>query len=170
LNTELLLSLGSNLGDRLSNLAAAVDALNKREIFVKECSAIYETSPVDCPNDSPAFLNSVIKVETKFSLKKIINLVLEIEKNIGRNRSTKNAPRVIDIDILLANNIISENENIIIPHPRMCERLFVLEPMREIAADFIHPILQKSIKQIYIAAKNKSSEKIKLFAPSFSYC
>lgn len=170
MNTELLLSLGSNLGDRLSNLAAAVDALNKREIFVKECSAIYETSPVDCPNDSPAFLNSVIKVETKFSLKKIINLVLEIEKNIGRNRSTKNAPRVIDIDILLANNIISENENIIIPHPRMCERLFVLEPMREIAADFIHPILQKSIKQIYIAAKNKSSEKIKLFAPSFSYC
>ena len=166
--SNIFLSLGSNLDNRLQNLNHAVQELNSRNIRVAACSAVYETSPVECENNSPAFLNAVAKVETELPPDKLIKTILDIEKKIGRKRSTKNAPRIIDIDVILCGNIISDDENIIIPHPRMHERLFVLSPLREIAANAIHPILKKSINELYIIAKKTSSEKIKLFAPPFS--
>jgi len=166
--SNIFLSLGSNLRNRLENMRSAVSELNSRNIRVTACSAVYETSPVDCINNSPAFLNAVIGIETELVPDKLIKTVLDIEKKIGRKRSAKNAPRIIDIDILLIGNLISDDENIILPHPRMSERLFVLAPLREIAGEVIHPVTGKNINELYIAAKKTSSEKIQLFAPPFS--
>ena len=165
---NIFLSLGSNIGSRIENLKSAVTDLNSRNIRVTACSAVYETSPVDCNNNSPTFLNAVIRIETELKPGKFIKIILDIEKKIGRKRSIKNAPRIIDIDVLLFSNLISNDENIIIPHPRMCERLFVLTPLKEIAGEVIHPISGKSINELYCNAKKNSSEKIKLFAPPFS--
>jgi len=166
--SNIFLSIGSNLDNRIENLKSAVTELNSAYIRVTDCSAVYETSPVDCENNSPAFLNATAEVETELPPDKLIKTILDIEKEIGRKRSTKNAPRIIDIDVILCGNIISDDENIIIPHPRMLERLFVLAPLREIAGEVIHPIAGKSINELYISAKKTSSEKIKLFAPPFS--
>ena len=166
--SNIFLSLGSNLGNRIENMRSAVTELNSRNILVTACSAVYETSPVDCKNDSPAFLNAVIGIETDLEPDKLIKTVLDIEKKIGRKRSIKNDPRIIDIDILLLGNLISNDENIILPHPRIHERLFVLAPLREIAGEVIHPIAGKSINELYHEAKKTSSEKIQLFAPPFS--
>ena len=164
---NIFLSLGSNLNRRLDNLAAAVTELNSRNILVTACSAVYETSPVDCDKNSPAFLNAAIGVDTELSPGNLINIILDIEKIIGRKRSVKNAPRIIDIDLLLYGNIISDDEKIILPHPRMTERLFVLTPLREIAGEVIHPIIGQSINELYCAEKKTSSEKVILFAPPF---
>ncbi len=165
---NIFLSLGSNLNRRLDNLATAITELNSRNIRVTACSAVYETSPVDCNNNSPAFLNAVIGIETELEPGKLIKIILDVEKKIGRKRSVKNAPRIIDIDVLLFSNLISNDENIILPHPRMSERLFVLTPLKEIAGEVIHPVTGKNINELYSEAKNNSSEKINLFAPPFS--
>ncbi|MCK5852218.1 2-amino-4-hydroxy-6-hydroxymethyldihydropteridine diphosphokinase [bacterium] len=166
--SKIFLSLGSNLGNRLYNLSTAVQELNSRDIRVTACSAVYETSPVDCNDNSPPFLNAVIGIETELQPGNFIKIILDIEKKIGRKRSIKNEPRIIDIDVILFNNLISNDVNIILPHPRMGERLFVLTPLKEIAGEVIHPITGKSINELYLETKKKSSEKINLFAPSFS--
>ena len=166
--SKMFLSLGSNLGNRLENLAAALVELNKQNISIVSVSNVYETSPVDCSDNSPAFLNAAAKIKTVLKPSKLISIILDTEKKIGRKRSTLNAPRIIDIDILLCENLISNDKKIVLPHPRMCERLFVLAPLREIAAETIHPVLEKSISQIYSDAQKTSTEKIKIFAPPFS--
>jgi len=166
--SKIFLSLGSNLGNRLENLTAAVDELNNQNITIVSVSNVYETSPVDCSVHSPVFLNAAVEIKTELQPLELIKTILEIEKKIGRKRSTVNAPRIIDIDILLFGKIISSDEKIILPHPRMCERLFVLTPLNEIAAKTIHPVYKKNINQIYLDAKETSSEKIKIFAPHFS--
>ena len=168
MNIEYLLSLGSNLGDRLKNLATALAELNKQNISIVSTSNVYETSPVDCLDNSPAFLNAAVKIKTELKPSKLISIVLDTEIKIGRKRSSLNAPRIIDIDLLLGGNLISNDEKIVLPHPRMHDRLFVLTPLREIAAETIHPVLKKNISQIYSDAKKTSTEKIKIFAPSFS--
>jgi len=91
--SNIFLSLGSNLGNRLENLAVAIDELNKQNITIVSASNIYETSPVDCSDNSPAFLNAVVKIKTKFKPQELISTILEIEKKIGRKRSTVNAYR-----------------------------------------------------------------------------
>jgi len=166
---NIFLSLGSNLGDQIENLKSAVRELNSRNIRITACSAVYETSPVDCDNNSPAFLNAAIGVETELNPDNLINIILDIEKKIGRKRSVKNAPRIIDIDVLLYGNIISDDEKIILPHPRMSERLFVLTPLREIAGEVIHPIIGKSINEMHRLAQKTSSEKVILFESSLNH-
>jgi len=151
--SNIFLSLGSNLGNRLQNLTAAVDELNNQNIITVNVSSVYETSPVNCSDNSPAFLNAAIEIKTELQPRELISTILEVEKKIGRKRSTVNAPRIIDIDILLFGNLISEDEKIILPHPRMCKRLFVLTPLNEIAAKTIHPVCKKTINQIYLDAK-----------------
>jgi 2-amino-4-hydroxy-6-hydroxymethyldihydropteridine diphosphokinase len=130
------LALGSNLGDRQANLKKAVDALNAAGIRVKKVSTIIETEPVNAP--PPKYLNAVLKTETVLSPEGLHDVTRSIEHIMGRVRDEYapiNAPRIIDIDILLYDDIKLVSRTLLIPHPRMFEREFVMKPLKEIAPD-----------------------------------
>ena len=141
---EIYLSLGTNLGSREKNLELALEKLSKEGVLVKEKSNIYETEPV-LVEDQPMFLNMVIKAECECDPDKLLEVCKNIEKEMGRKKGKRYGPRIIDIDILFFNNLVLETDNLIIPHPRISERLFVLEPLNEIAPDMMHPVLGKSV-------------------------
>ncbi len=133
------LSLGSNIGDRLKMLQDAVRLLmGKVEIRVTRVSSVYETEPVGY-TDQAAFLNMVVEIQSELSANEILFICLETEKSLGRIREFMWGPRCIDLDILLYNeeNIVSEN--LIVPHPRMLERGFVLIPLVELTPNGRHP-------------------------------
>ncbi|MDD5094568.1 MAG: 2-amino-4-hydroxy-6-hydroxymethyldihydropteridine diphosphokinase [Dehalococcoidia bacterium] len=143
---EVYLSLGSNLGDRESNLDKALQLL-AQSVAVQKTSSIYETEPLDYP-DQPSFLNMVCFGTTGNDPLELLSLAKEIENQIGRISSFPSGPRVIDIDILFYNDQVIETENLIIPHPRIGERAFVLVPLAEIAPELVHPVNGKSIKKL----------------------
>lgn len=143
--TNIYLSLGSNLGDREENLRRALDALEHEGIRIQRRSALYETEPRDVP-DQPWFLNLAAACETSFSASDLLFVVQRIERKAGRRRGTdtvSRGPRVLDIDILLFNDTVVDTPELTIPHPRMLERRFVLEPLVEIAPDLHHPATNK---------------------------
>lgn len=143
------IGLGSNLGNREENLHAAY-----RHILVVEgvqpvrCSRFYETVPVGGP-PQPMFLNAALEVKTSLPPYKLLERFQSIEALIGRVRTVMWGPRLIDIDLLLYGNKIIDEERLKIPHPLMHTRLFVLEPLAEIAPNMVHPGLQKTILQLY---------------------
>ncbi len=146
---NVFLGLGSNIGDRAENLRRAAALLKKSgNITVKKSSSVYLTSPVGyfCQQD---FLNAVLKIETLFFPEELLALINEIEDRLGRKRVEKWGPRIIDIDILFYGDLIFKNEKLIIPHPCVCERLFVLKPLLDIDGEFVHPELNKSIREIF---------------------
>jgi 2-amino-4-hydroxy-6-hydroxymethyldihydropteridine diphosphokinase len=124
------LGLGSNLGDRAANLAAARERLAP----IKRASSIYETEPREMPNQ-PWFLNQVIEIETDLFPKQLLARTQKIERDLGRKRTVDKGPRTIDIDILLFGESVIHTAELEIPHPRLAERRFVLEPLAEIAPD-----------------------------------
>jgi 2-amino-4-hydroxy-6-hydroxymethyldihydropteridine diphosphokinase len=141
-------SLGSNEGDRLSNIQKAISFL-KTIGRVVSTSSIYETAPLDMPEGSGDFLNLVLAVESDFPPRKVLTKIGVIEKKIGRKRiATGYAPRTIDIDILIAGDMVLDEKGLIIPHPRMNKRAFVLVPLLEIAPDMVHPVTKKSFREI----------------------
>ncbi|MFQ5817415.1 MAG: 2-amino-4-hydroxy-6-hydroxymethyldihydropteridine diphosphokinase [Terriglobia bacterium] len=138
------LSLGSNRGDRAANLERALAALGEAGVAVRRRSAVYETEPLDVP-DQPWFLNCVVEVETELMPLGLLRAVERIERQLGRNRSgALPAPRTIDIDIVLFGNHVVRSPELTIPHPRLAERRFVLEPLRELAPELRHPITRKT--------------------------
>lgn len=140
------LGLGSNLGDRKENLARALRLLSQ-QVVVERLSSIYETEPVGYKNQ-PLFLNVVCRISTRLHPVRLLQLAKEIEARLGRVTSFPNAPRIIDIDILLYGNKILNSEELTIPHPRLTERAFVLVPLAEIAPDLRHPTNRKSAKEL----------------------
>jgi GTP cyclohydrolase-4 len=141
------LCLGSNLGEREANLRQALTLLSLK-VNLEEVSSIYETEPVGY-RDQPLFLNLVCRITTDLPPEELLHLAKDIETRMGRVPSRQiNSPRPIDIDILFYNNKIMENQNLTIPHPRLQDRAFVLIPLTEIAPEFIHPKLGKSIVQL----------------------
>lgn len=145
------LSLGTNLGEKERNIKNALVAISKRIGHVLDCSSNYENSAWGFDSEN-TFLNIVVKVETTLSAQAILAEILCIEKKLGRTEKTKNGSycdRIIDIDILFFDNEIIDSENLKIPHPLLAKRMFVLKPLCEIAPDFIHPVLQKSTKELY---------------------
>lgn len=136
------LSLGSNLGDRRRHLAQARTLLQKSGVRIIRQSSIYETEPVDYL-DQPWFYNQVIEVETSRNPISLLNLIKEIEQRMKRKPTIDKGPRIIDIDILLAERTIVQTQKLIIPHPRMSFRNFVMIPLAEIAPDVIHPLLHQ---------------------------
>ena len=112
-------------------------------------SGIYQTAAWG-KTDQPDFLNQVIEVETNFSAQKTMDAILDIESNMGRVRTEKNAPRVIDIDILFFNKELHDEPGLTIPHPALAQRRFVLIPLNELAPDFLHPLFHKTIQQLLI--------------------
>ncbi|GIN64459.1 2-amino-4-hydroxy-6-hydroxymethyldihydropteridine pyrophosphokinase [Robertmurraya siralis] len=128
-----LLALGTNMGNRYENLMDAITLLHKHsQVELEHSSSIYETDPVGYTNQDP-FLNMVIEIKTALKPFELLDCCLQIEKNLGRKRIVRWGPRIIDLDILLYNQENIESEKLVVPHPRMHERAFVLIPLLEIS-------------------------------------
>lgn len=133
---EVYVALGSNLGDRAHNLAAARDALGRGALIIERASSIYETEPWGAANQGP-YLNQAVLGRTQLAPRALLAKLLEIERELGRDRShaERFGPRVIDLDILLYEGVVLSEPDLQIPHPRMMERAFVLVPLAEIAPE-----------------------------------
>ena len=134
------LALGSNLGNREDNLTIAINHLLENNIKVRKLSTIIETDPVDGPVQGK-YLNAVLEAETTLPAEELLSLLQSTEKKMGRVRAVRNAPRPIDIDILLYAKEVINTSSLTIPHPRMFERDFVLRPLREIAPQVVEELL-----------------------------
>ncbi|MCE5314580.1 MAG: 2-amino-4-hydroxy-6-hydroxymethyldihydropteridine diphosphokinase [Armatimonadota bacterium] len=133
------LSLGANIGDKAANLREAIELIDANEAgSVSQISSFYETSPVGLV-DQPDFVNAAIRIETTLDPFALLALCNRIEQKLGRERTIRWGPRVIDIDILLYEGVNISEERLTIPHPRMMERGFVLVPLAEIAPDLTLP-------------------------------
>lgn len=146
------IALGTNIGNREKNLQTALLELGKNCKIIKK-SSIYETEPVGF-KDQDDFLNMVIEAETELQPTELIINLQEIEHRMGRVKEILDGPRIIDLDILFYDSQLIDTPNLKIPHPRLHKRNFVLKPLMEIAADFIHPKLKKSVQQLFKELKN----------------
>lgn len=145
------LGLGTNLGDKEKNMQLAIQNINKRIGKVIACSAFFTTAPVGFKSDN-LFLNAACQVMTNLSPSKVLEYTQEIEREMGRINKSYNkqySDRIIDIDVLLYDDLIYESEELILPHPHLHEREFVLNPLKEIAGDITHPVLKIKIKEIF---------------------
>ena len=143
------LGLGSNIGNRKENMLKAKSALNSSsQVNVLQSSTIIETDPVGNTNQ-PKFLNCVLKIETNLKPAELLTKCLEIESKLRRIRIKKWEPRIIDIDILLYGDKIIKEDYLVIPHPELHKREFVLRSLVEICPEFIHPKMNNTILQIY---------------------
>jgi len=161
------LGLGSNVGDREEYIEQAIFLLEKSsKVEVLKHASNYETEPEGGGPQSP-FINTVVALKTKLSPHQLFEFCEEIEAALGRERELKWGPRTIDIDILLFNDDIFSDEKLQIPHPLMHERLFVLRPLREIAPHLMHPVLEKSIENLYEERKTELGDKYDDELPGF---
>lgn len=135
------------MGDREEQLREAIRRLEAAGIHILRQSSIYETEPQDLIGQ-PWFLNQVVEVETEFFPRLLLARIQAIELGMGRKRDLPKGPRPIDIDILLFGNFIIENRELQVPHPRMAQRRFVLEPLAELAPDLQHPVTNKTIREL----------------------
>ncbi|MDA8327026.1 MAG: 2-amino-4-hydroxy-6-hydroxymethyldihydropteridine diphosphokinase [Nitrospiraceae bacterium] len=144
------IGIGSNLGDRLQNCKRALRLLEQRGIRVKAVSGACETKPWGGQSvaGQPDFINMAAVVETDISPRTLLNVLLEVEKEMGRVRERKWGPRIIDLDILLYADEVMDQPGLKIPHPLMHERDFVLRPLAEIAPEAFHPVLKKTVRQL----------------------
>jgi len=149
-------SLGSNLGDRGGNLLLAVRGMFEAALCVTRLSSIYETEPVSMV-DQPPFLNMVAEVGSPLPApKQVMARLLRIEYLLGRTREIKDGPRTIDLDLLLYAEVESHTEFLMLPHPRLHERRFVLEPLVEIAPRLIHPTLKCTAEELLQRLEDRS--------------
>ena len=146
------LSLGSNLGHREANIASALKMLGQ-EAWILKVSSLYETEPVGY-KDQPWFLNCVCSVETDLSPQALLKFLKAIERKLGLREDIRFGPRLIDIDILFYDGLILDSPDLIIPHPRLVGRAFVLLPLREIAPELVHPLLRATIEELWQKAEN----------------
>ena len=149
MNTAFL-SLGSNLGDRAALLNTALNRLETEGVRVARRSSIHETEPQDYLNQ-PKFLNIAVQVETNLTPQELLAAIQKIETELGRQRTIPKGPRTIDIDILFYANEIIATPDLEIPHPRLTERRFVLDPLSEIAPDLHHPATGQTVREAQAA-------------------
>jgi 2-amino-4-hydroxy-6-hydroxymethyldihydropteridine diphosphokinase len=149
------LSLGSNLGDREAFLNEALHRLEAAGAHVLRRSSIHETEPQDY-RDQPWFLNMAVEVETDLTPQELLAAIQKIETEMGRQRIILKGPRTIDLDILFYENLILKMPELEIPHPRLTQRLFVLDPLSEIAPDFHHPVTNETVQEIRAALQPRA--------------
>jgi 2-amino-4-hydroxy-6-hydroxymethyldihydropteridine diphosphokinase len=158
MSQDVFIGSGSNLGDRLTALTKAAAELS-HDVRVLKASKVYETPPWGFELQ-PAFLNQVLQAETDLEPLDLLNYLKGIEEKMGRKATFRYGPRSIDLDILFYDGLIISSEILQIPHPMIAKRAFVLAPMSEIAPDFIHPVLGKSM---YELAKCVDSSGVKVY-------
>ncbi len=141
------IGLGSNLGDRAANLAEARRRLNNNGRIVA-VSSVYETEPWGVGPGQPDYLNQVVAMTTPLPPAKLLEALLRIEQDMGRVRKATGDPRLIDLDLLLYGHKVIDEPGLTLPHPRMCDRAFVLAPIAEIAPDAVHPATGLSVKAL----------------------
>lgn len=147
--TEVFIALGSNLGDRLANLAAAIDALSP-DVEILDRSPVYETDP-QYVTDQPSFLNMAVRGETALCPRDLLARLKAAEARLGRVSSRRFGPRLIDLDIIFHGDEVLEAADLQIPHPRMAERGFVLAPLADIAPQKIHPMTGRTVEDMLAA-------------------
>jgi 2-amino-4-hydroxy-6-hydroxymethyldihydropteridine diphosphokinase len=158
---EAYLCLGGNLGNCFITFKEACGYIEQKVGKINLYSSVYQSQAWGM-NDAPDFYNEVIKFETKLSAQALIIALLDIEKKLGRERAEQiegYQNRIIDIDVLFYNDEVIKTDTLEIPHPRLYLRKFVLEPLCEIAPDYIHPILKKSVTQLVAACADKGQIK-----------
>ncbi len=144
---QVYVSVGSNLGERETFLALArKEILSAAGITDLRCSPVYETEPVEAAGGK--YLNAVWSFETALSPEALLGIFHEIERKAGRVRKVRNEPRSLDLDLLFYGERVIRTEALTVPHPRIHERAFVLEPMAELAPDFMHPVLRKTVREL----------------------
>lgn len=143
------IGLGSNMGRREKNISAALNALEStREIEVVKASSLYETEPVGGPEDQPRFLNAAAHLRTTLTPERFLTVCQQIESSLGRKRDIPWGPRTIDLDVLFFADEIRSSPELMIPHPLLHERRFVLEPLAEIAPDLAHPTMDQTVREL----------------------
>ena len=154
------IALGSNLGDREETLAAATDRL-RRLGRVEACSSLYETEPVGF-HDQPAFLNAVLALETKLEPLPLLQALMAIEKELGRDRTkgARNGPRTLDLDLLLMEGAVIVEEKLTLPHPALAGRRFVLAPLAEIAPQLRHPQRNQTIAELLALLPDEGENRV----------
>ena len=152
---KVYLGLGSNLGDRGGNIQKALVSLERWGIRILRASGIYETEPVGYA-DQPWFYNMAVCAETGLSPQEVLKAISAIEAAIGREKTHRNGPRKIDIDILFYDDLLIDVEGLRVPHPEIARRNFVLVPMNEIAAELAHPVLKKQIRELLKGSADKA--------------
>lgn len=160
-NNNIYLSIGTNLGDKKQNLKRALLALKKNNIHINKVSSIYKTEPVGV-KDQPEFFNIAVDISTEMSPDELLAAVLRIEDEMGRVRTQKWGPRLIDIDILLFNGLVVNKKNLIIPHPYLTGRNFVLIPLIEINKNVRHPVSNELLEKFI--PENKDQVEITSFS------
>ena len=148
------LGLGTNLGDKEQNLRISVKKIEERIGNVVSLSAFYATAPWGFSSEN-SFLNAAVCVETTLLPLQVLKETQGIERELGRTEKSVNglyADRLIDIDLLLYDDRVMDAEGLILPHPLMTERRFVMEPLSEIAPDVVHPVLHKTMKELFISS------------------
>jgi len=158
------LSLGSNLGDRARNLRAAIQGLEQAGVAVRRVSSVYETAPVDLV-DQPMFLNLVVEAETALLPRQLLSHIARLERSLGRRRTVAKGPRTIDIDILFFGSSVIESPDLRVPHPRIAERRFVLEPLSEIAPDLVHPLTRRTARAMLAGVRAQRVRKVPFPTP-----
>src|SRR6476646_3016851 len=146
------LALGSNLGDRQRFLDEAVRRLRAAPgLTVRRVSPYYETAPVGGPADSGAYLNAVAEADTSLEPDQLLQVLLELERQSGRVRGEPTAPRTLDLDLILYGDLVRHGPDPVVPHPRLHERRFVLQPLADLAPDLVHPTIKKPIRELLAA-------------------
>jgi 2-amino-4-hydroxy-6-hydroxymethyldihydropteridine diphosphokinase len=153
------IALGSNIADRAENLRQAREQIAAPDLRLLRASSIYETAPRDV-KDQPWFLNQVIECETDLFPRQLLARLQKIEKSMGRKRRIAKGPREIDLDILFFGDAVVKAPELEIPHPRIAERRFVLEPLAELAPEKKHPGSRKTVREMLASVANQAVRKI----------
>jgi len=152
------IGMGSNLGDRAGTLRQAVSRLRTLG-RITAISSLYETEPVGYL-EQPPFLNAVVASKTRLATIDLLRALLAIERDLGRTRIFPNAPRTLDLDLLLVDAVVLNTDELILPHPRLHERAFVLVPLAEIAPTARHPILARSFSELLVALPDQKGVRV----------